>query len=215
MDLRTPLRALLRTSALLPMTLAAPTTAQLPSALFGASEHADFGSVVERIGDVNSDGVRDFAVGAPLSDEIILLGTLEIPVDNAGAVTVYSGVDGTLLWKVTGSISGNTGFGSAIADAGDVDFDGRDDVLVGIPEANGLSVGSGKVELRSGFDGFWIRTFFGSQTDERYGESLAVGHLDGDPSSLEAAIGAPHHDMDDSTGGPLQEGRVELSLIHI
>ena len=165
--------------------------------------------MVERVGDVDSDGMPDFAVGAPFSDEVVNFG-VPIFVADAGAVSVYSGTTGQLIWKAVGPIGGNTEFGAAIAAAGDVNLDGHDDVLVGLPASNGLALQSGTVKLLSGADGSVLRTYFGSQTGERYGAALCAGHMDTDYSSPEAAIGAPHHDMGGTSAGLGQEGRIEV-----
>lgn len=200
----------MHTQAHLPFLLfAAPVAAQgLPTSHYGDSEGGDFAKVVELIGDVNADGNRDVAVGAPYSDETIDLG-FPLFVENTGSVSVYSGSTGEFLRKKQGPITSGTEFGQAICDAGDGDGDGIDDVLVGSPAANGFAPGSGKVQLLSGVDGTLMQTYFGSQTDERYGSALCAGHMDPDMTSAEAAIGAPYHD-DDSAGGWAQEGRVEI-----
>lgn len=188
---------------------AAPVSAQLSvGPFYGGSAQARLGTVVERIGDVDGDGTRDFAIGAPFADETIDLG-FPLFVEDAGSVAIYSGVDGQLIWKAAGSIGGSTEFGAAVADAGDVDLDGHDDVLVGAPEANGFSPASGAVKLLSGADGSVLNTYFGSQTGERYGAALCAGDLDSDTAN-EGVIGAPHHDADGSSAGFLQEGRIEI-----
>lgn len=188
----------------------APAAAQVPALeFFGTSEGASLGSTVERIGDVNGDGLADFALGAPSANVTFLL-PFPVPVDDVGRVTIHSGSNGEELWSAAGPISAGSQFGAAITDAGDVNGDGRDDVLIGAPTADGLVADSGAAYLYSGSDGVLLRTFLGSQTGEAYGSALCAGELDGDSTSPEAAIGAPNHDIDDSTGGFLQEGRVEF-----
>ncbi|MEM7308017.1 MAG: integrin alpha [Planctomycetota bacterium] len=188
----------------------APAAAQAPAGpFFGESAGARLGSAVERVGDVDNDGTPDFATGAPFSDETIDIG-FPVFVEDAGSVSIYSGDDGQLIWRAQGPLAGETEFGAAIANAGDVDWDGRDDVLVGLPSANGLAPGSGSVQLLSGLDGSVIQTYFGSQTDERFGASICAGQMDLNIFDFEVAIGAPDHDADGSVGGLLQEGRVEV-----
>src|SRR6187455_147026 len=70
-----------------------------------------FGWDVSGIGDVNEDGVGDYAVGAR----------------GAPNVTVFSGADRSFLYDFTGLGF----FGYSIAPYADVDGDGRMDFLVG------------------------------------------------------------------------------------
>ncbi|HUU46558.1 MAG TPA: M28 family peptidase, partial [Acidobacteriota bacterium] len=81
------------------------------------------GYAVAGAGDVNADGHDDVIVGVELSD---------IGGSNAGAATVYSGIDGTELYTFAGQSSGELS-GSCVAGIGDVNDDSFDDVLVGAP----------------------------------------------------------------------------------
>jgi hypothetical protein len=122
-----------------------------------AGQHA--GEAVGRAGDLNDDGVADFAIGAPQSD---LAGA------DAGAVYVVFGDDGlddlapatldlgdlatcatptlcgtVFLGETTGDLAGYS-----VAYAGDVNDDGDDDLLIGAPGAAvGGHVDAGKVYL--------------------------------------------------------------------
>ncbi|MGH8059171.1 MAG: FG-GAP-like repeat-containing protein [Candidatus Entotheonellia bacterium] len=85
------------------------------------------GYAVAGIGDVNGDGVPDVVVGAPF--------TAPGGVAWAGSVYMFSGVDGRLLWRVDGVESGDQ-LGYAVAGVGDVDGDGRPEIVVGAPYAS-------------------------------------------------------------------------------
>jgi hypothetical protein len=111
--------------------------------IFGSPSDSRFGSSVA-IGDVNGDGVDDMIVGA-----------LEQNTAPAGAYVIYGGGDGEpahLDLPADGEIPASEGFrivapaaselfaGHAVADAGDVNDDGYDDVIVG---ANGIAQNNG------------------------------------------------------------------------
>jgi hypothetical protein len=72
-------------------------------------------------GDTNRDGYHDIISGAP--------GQTATAV---GRAYLYSGRDGRLLHVFTGEAASEA-FGSAVSSAGDVDRDGRADLLIGAP----------------------------------------------------------------------------------
>ncbi|HKB15892.1 MAG TPA: integrin alpha, partial [Planctomycetota bacterium] len=73
-----------------------------------------FGTSLANLGDVDGDGVPDFAVGAPQAANLGV---------TVGSVTVVSGANGAAILTVTGAGPGDT-FGRAVATAGDMDADG-------------------------------------------------------------------------------------------
>ncbi len=96
------------------------------------------GHTVCGVEDVNGDGVADFAA-------LGLAGT-----GGSAHVTVYSGADGAELLDI-GMPPGSVSFGSALADAGDLNGDGVGDLLISDHLGGPLAVGI--VRVHSGADG--------------------------------------------------------------
>ncbi|MCP3920706.1 MAG: hypothetical protein GY711_34705 [bacterium] len=93
---------------------------------FGSSAGDLFGSSVS-CGDVNGDGVGDVAVGAPASS---------VNGNSSGEVHIFAGpAPGSLLGTRFGDTDDQFGF--SLDMSGDVNGDGRDDLLVGSPSHNG------------------------------------------------------------------------------
>ncbi|MBI5435067.1 MAG: FG-GAP repeat protein [Planctomycetes bacterium] len=91
-----------------------------------------FGHSIDRIGDVDQDGIEDFAVGAP---------GLYAPDNDSGCVHVFAGGSGALLWSIQPpALHGH--FGWAVSGAGDVDADGWGDLVVGAPRTGSNFDGS-------------------------------------------------------------------------
>lgn len=130
--------------------------------------------------DANGDGVTDLAVGCPGYTGTTGYGT--------GTVRVFSGVDGSLLSAGFG-LPGSQ-FGGAIANAGDQNGDGKEDLYVG---ASMAFSNRGAIFVQSGFDGSILRTVQADITFTSFGTSLAtVGDIDGDEKA-DVAVGAPSY----------------------
>ena len=133
----------------------------------------EFGTSVSRAGDVNGDGKADFIVGAPLTDTG--------DMTDVGSAYVYSGVDGSLIYRKDGTNTGDE-FGSAVSGAGDVNGDGRDDFIVGSPKADPAGTSNaGSAYVFSGADGTLLYQKTGDGGGDLFGDSVSgVGDANGD-----------------------------------
>jgi len=132
-----------------------------------------FGHAVAALGDVDGDGVGDYAVSAYLRDS----GGL---TDN-GAIYVYSGATNDKLYSIKGTADDEF-VGEALAGVGDIDGDGFGDLLSGGYKFES-SAGSyaGRVTLYSGADGSVIYQVDGEISNGRMGDSVsAAGDVDDD-----------------------------------
>ncbi len=179
-------------------------------------ETAHFGNSFANLGDMNGDGFVEYAVGAAGDDDLI---------NDAGAVWLLSlNPDGTVFnqIKISGTEGGFTGqldmcdyFGRAVANLGDLDGDGMEDIAVGAyTDDDGGAVG----DLDSNEGAVWIlfmnpdltvkshqkiSAIEGNFTGEldpvdNLGTEVApLGDIDGD-GLIEVAVGAGG----DDDGGP-------------
>jgi hypothetical protein len=134
----------------------------------GAALGAMFVSV---IGDVDGDGVPDiYAADFPNSAK----------GPSTGRVYVHSGKDGHRLHVFTGEGPGE-GFGIGPATAGDVDGDGRADLIVGAWQYAGAAVSGGRAYLYSGKDGRLLKTYTCRTPGDTFGfDAVGIGDVDGD-----------------------------------
>lgn len=106
----------------------------------GASHR--LGTAVAGVGDLDDDGVLDFAAGASNANP----GGLA----NAGSAYFYSGATGLPFYRLDGSRVGIR-FGRSIASPGDINRDGYADVAIGAEEwSRGSERGVGSVWFHSG-----------------------------------------------------------------
>ena len=172
-----------------------------------------FGSAVADLGDLESDGVRDLAVGAPFDDDggndrgavwILFM-------DDNGRVDQEQKISST-TGDFNGDLDDGDLFGSALAGIDDLDGDGAFDLAVGAPggDENGVDRGEvwillldaeGKVRdeerIADGDGGF-----AGDLDDgDLFGSSVAdIGDINDDGVS-DLAVGAPNDDDGEVNSG--------------
>ena len=149
-----------------------------------------FGTSVACAGDIDLDGRLDWIVGAPRAG---------VPFAYAGRVSVRSGADGHELLRLEGD-SPSDWLGAAVAGVGDVDGDGRPDLLVGAPRG---TPAQGSARLCSGAGGATLFSWQGLAPGDEFGRAVAgVGDLDGD-GVVDLAVGAPLADRGGMNSGSL------------
>ena len=128
----------------------------------GNSSAQGVGGAIANLGDIDGDGISDFVVGG---DQYITYG---------GAVaTVYSGVDGSIIHQWSGFSNAES-----VANAGDVNNDGTNDIIVGSIWTNSKA---GQAKVFSGANGALLHTFNGASNDDYLGNAVdGAGDINGD-----------------------------------
>ncbi|MDX9720062.1 MAG: Ig-like domain-containing protein [Myxococcota bacterium] len=160
---------------------------------------AQFGASMAGVGDVNNDGFEDFVVGSPGYDG---------GQSNEGAAYLYLGasvwLDPPPSWSVE-SDQADARLGAAVAAAGDTDFDGFADVLVGAPGFDNGQTDEGRAFLyRGSATGLQTSPAWSAEPDvanASFGAALdGAGDVNGDLYA-DVLIGAPGFSQGQSNEG--------------
>jgi hypothetical protein len=144
---------------------------------------------VAGVGDVNGDGTPDFYVG----DYADITNGSDAAGNRAGRAGVYSGRDGHELLSWLGE-DPSAGLGPGRG-AGDVNRDGRPDLVVGSYTSSSGAPQAGKVQIFSGADGSLLRTITSTTENEQLGfDAVGLGdtNRDGRVDELLSAANGNH-----------------------
>ena len=129
----------------------------------GEAAGDQFGWTARRVGDLDGDGVIDFAATAPTFNK------------SAGKIYVYSSATGKELFSVAGKPG--DGLGNSATGVGDLNGDNVPDVIAGAPSAGG----TGAVFVYSGADATLIHSVKGSTAGGQFGYEVGeMGDVNGD-----------------------------------
>ena len=154
----------------------------------GEASNDQAGYSVASAGDVDDDGLADLLIGAPQNSEFAVYGgksylILGASLGSSSAISLAQ-ADYTFIGE-----SDFDNAGQAVSSAGDIDGDGRDDILIGAPSSDnaGTNSGTAYVVLASSLTSPTIAlsnadyTFDGESSFDSAGTGVAsAGDVDGD-----------------------------------
>lgn len=152
----------------------------------GDGDNDELGSSVALLDDVDGDGRAEVAAGAPGCG--IAFGC----PGEKGYVRVWNGTTGAVRFTRKGKEAQSL-LGVAVASAGDVDGDGRGDLVFGASGANDRGLADcGMARVVRGLDGAAIFTVYGETAGAGLGFGLAAGrdvNGDGTPDVVAGSLG--------------------------
>ncbi|MBI2060970.1 MAG: FG-GAP repeat protein [Nitrospirae bacterium] len=146
----------------------------------GSQTIGKLGSAIASLGDVDSDGVPDFAAGIP--------GATVEGQRGVGRVCVYSGKNGRTKFCVDGEIASKR-YGETLTAIGDLDGDGLRELAVTVLTTKADE--KDRVDIRSGKDGRRLLTLNRPEVETSFGQAIASGDLNAD-GKPDLVIGAPN-----------------------
>ncbi|MBI3817522.1 MAG: FG-GAP repeat protein [Planctomycetes bacterium] len=146
-----------------------------------------FGYSLAGATDIDGDGIPDFIVGTPQGSTPQLPGTLEF----------HNGTNGQVILQINGG-SPTDLLGFSLAIVGDIDNDGYNEIMAGLPGSNNST---GAVNVYNGHSGSLLYHFNGQVLGDLYGTAVAgVGDANGD-GIPDLAVGAPMNSLSSPLSG--------------
>jgi hypothetical protein len=143
--------------------------------VWGRDAGDGFGHSMDGVGDVDGDGRADFVVAAPGVRMMKRDDVVEFTRQGSAYARIASGADGRVLHEFVPNEKDQR-YGMCVAGAGDVDADGRPDVIIGLAVGDGGR--AGEAVVISGRTGSVLRQFGELM---RYGVTVSgCGDLDRD-----------------------------------
>ncbi|MFW5967188.1 MAG: FG-GAP-like repeat-containing protein [Persicimonas sp.] len=166
-------------------------------------ENEVFGLSLSSAGDINGDGYDDIVIGAPGYSEDV---NDEGEPEQQGAFYVYLGSEDGLEESTHLEVREETAgalMGLSVASAGDIDGDGYDDVLVGVPGAGRVDIYAGSSDGLDSEPTWTLSTPEGVDAQAFFGYSVATAGDVNDDDHADILVGAPGYSNGEQAEGAL------------
>lgn len=207
-------------------------------ALTGVAEGDKSGTSVSTTGDLNSDGIDDLVIGAPFADvdngdvTLVDAGTSYVLFGGANVNNTFSTVflsgflDGVRGFAIDGVAAGGHS-GSSVSFAGDINVDGKDDLVIGAP---GSGAGSsfvlfGDANVNNTFQSIFLSGFMdgvrgfaisGVAAGDHSGASVSfAGDINEDGKDdllIGAPVASPNSEVSNSGGSYVLFGDANVNM---